>query len=486
MDSKRPGNINRRWEVRVLVALPAVWMLFAALESYLAIQMTRSAVGGTPVSGLRSVEDVTLVVVGVGSLAALACGVTLAVAVTRPMRDLAVKIQYRLRGDAARGSTAASEIEQLSNALDDMLLSFDKFVSNSQIVEAMPLGILVIDASDTIIRANAEARRLLPDHPLEGSPVRVLAEPAGAADLTSTLRRVRDEGVPVGIPAGILFAQPADGGEPQEAITLHPTTVVGEVVIAIRDAAQIETIRGRIQRVDRLAALGAHVASLAHELRGGLMGIQVLADALQPSAPEDAKLHDKLQQEIDRSVRLLTEIRTFGQASARERVACDLGRLVEDTIWVVGARFSDKHITVNRQVSVELPSLLLDRDRTTQAIMNVVTNAFEAAPAGGTVTAVVERVGKATLVKIANTGSFIPPEEREKIFTLFYTKKTRGSGFGLSMARRTLLDHGGEIDVTSSPDRGTEFVLRFPDQLVVPPPLVSVPARPSMSEGLAT
>jgi signal transduction histidine kinase len=79
----------------------------------------------------------------------------------------------------------------------------------------------------------------------------------------------------------------------------------------------------------------------------------------------------------------------------------------------------------------------------------------------------VARDGAGTVVRIANTGSFIPPEEQAKIFTLFYTTRRGGSGFGLPQARRALADHGGDIEVTSSREQGTAFVLRFPDQAVL-------------------
>jgi signal transduction histidine kinase len=247
-------------------------------------------------------------------------------------------------------------------------------------------------------------------------------------------------------------------------VAFHPTTTVGDVVVVIRDFKHVATIRGQMQRVDQLAALGAHVASLAHEIAGGLMGIQVLIDALEPRTPGEVTLHEKLREEAERAACLLTEIRSFGQTGARERVHCNLGRLVEEVLWMLERRFMAKGITVERHLNLNLSPVLVDRDRIVQAILNSLTNAFEATPADGRVAATVDRVGGATVIKVANTGSFIASEERERIFTLFYTTKRGGSGFGLAQARRALADHGGEIDVTSSREQGTEFILRFPDQ----------------------
>jgi signal transduction histidine kinase len=490
---RRQGDIRRRWELRVLVALPAVWILFAAVEGYLAIEMTRDALGFGGRAAFPRLDGVILTVIGVSSLLALACGVALALAVTRPMRDLLRKIQHRLQGDAAVGLTSGNELRQLSNAFDHMLLSFEKFVSDTHIVDGMPLGILVIDRDDMIVRANGEALRLLPS-PDAVDGARRLGQASRLHDvcpegmyppLAEALTSVRDTGLPMQVGPELLLGPEPDAVESTRRVDLYPTTSVGEVVIVIRDLKHLANIRGQMQRVDQLAALGAHMASLAHEIGGGLMGIQMLIEALEPRTPADVKLLDKLRAECERAARLLTEIRTFGQASARERVAVNLGRLVEEILWMLEPRLMTKHITVEKHLDLELAPVLIDRDRIVQAILNIVNNAFEATPLNGRVTIAVARSGERTVVKIANTGSFIPPEEQAKIFTLFYTTRPGGSGFGLPQARRALVDHGGDIEVTSSRERGTEFVLQFPDAPVptsLPPAEATARQTRSVSE----
>lgn len=475
MAERKSGDIRRRWELRVLIALPAVWILFAAVEGYTAIEMTLSALGYSVAPTSAALDRVRLLVIGVGSLLALAFGAGLALAVMRPMRELLRKIQHRLQGDAAVGMTGGNELRQLSNAFDHMLLSFEKFVSDTHIVDGMPLGIIVVDRNDLIVRANSEALRLLPSPPGldearrfgEARRLRDICPEGMDARLAEALESVRVTGTPVEVSPELLLAPEPDAVESTKRVALHPTTTVGEVVIVIRDLTHLANIRGQMQRVDKLAALGAHMASLAHEIGGGLMGIQMLIEAIEPRTPGEITLHDRLRDEVERATRLLAEIRSFGQARAHERVLCNLGRLVDEILWTVEPRFMTRGIAVEKCLNLELPPLLVDRDRVVQAILNVVNNAFEATPPGGSVTVVVEAEAGETVVKVANTGSFIPPEERDKIFTLFHTTKRGGSGFGLPQARRALLDHGGDIQVTSSQDRGTEFALRFPSQPAV-------------------
>jgi signal transduction histidine kinase len=459
------GDIRARWELRVLIALPAVWVLLAAVEAYLAVDMTLAALGYVPRAGANplAVERVRLLAIGIGSLTALVCGLAFAVAVTRPMRQLLQKIQHRLHG-SAESLTSTNEIQQLSNAFNDMLLSFDKFVTDSQIIKGMPVSILVVDKSDVVIRTNTDAHRLFraTGRRLVGNRLHDLCAPEMNSRLSDALKEVRNAGTPVEVPADTLLAPKQEPGM-RQVVMLEPTTNAGEVVVSIRDLGHLAEIRGHIQRVDQLAALGAHVASLAHEISGALMGVQMLLD-LVPAQPTDADgVHRKLREGVERAVRLLAEVRTFGQVNARERVLCDLTRITDDLLWTLDSRFADKHVTLVKRLNPELPMQLVDRDRVIQAILNVVTNAFEATPPGGTVTVVTERIDGATVIRVRNTGSFIPPADRDKIFTLFFTTKQAGSGVGLPLARRALVDHGGDIEVVSSPEDGTEFALRFPD-----------------------
>ncbi len=477
MARPKSWDLRRRWELRVLVALPAVWILFAAVEGYVAIEMMSDALGLGSVSS-PALDRVRLIVIGSACILALWLGAGLALAVTRPMRQLFDKLQHRLLGDAAVSLAGGNEMRQLSNVFDQMLLSFEKFVSDTHIVDSIPLGVMVVDRSDVIRRANNEARRLFPSHPvLEGRGLADVCPRAMYARLAEAMESVRQSGTSIEVIAELLLDPEPQAVESTYRVDLHPTTAAREVAIVIRDLTHLTNIRSQMQRVDQLAALGAHTASLAHEIGGGLMGIQMLIEALDPGTPAGAKVHDRLRSEVERAARLLDEIRSFGQANARERVPCNLGRLAEDILWTLEPRFVTKNIRVEKQINLKMLPTLVDRDRIVQAIVNILTNAFEAAPPSGTITVAVDRIEGVASIKVHNTGSFIPPDEREKIFTLFYTKKRTGTGFGLPQARRTLLDHGGDIEVSSAPDSGTEFVLRVPDQ-----PPAPEPSRPATQE----
>lgn len=437
-------------------------VLLALATAVVAIELTVGvlAPGGLTPDGMVAVDRVRGLVIGVGAVVAALLGGALAVSITRPLRRLLHNIRERL--EPGWVAQPVNELRELSNAFDHMLLSFDKFVSDSQILQAMPVGVLVVGRDNRIKRANAEAERLLHSvgGSLDGRSLTEIPELAAAGALGEAVEDVRAHGVPVDVP-GPAAASNTDGGM-ERILSVVPGGAPGEVAVTLRDPGRISAIRDAIQRVDQLAALGAHVASLAHEVSGSLMAVQTLADLLEPATDADRAIRDKLQQGLERAGRLMDEIRAFGRVTVRERVPCDVNRLTEETLWVVQARFLPKRIRVVKQLATGLPPVMGDRDRLTQAFINVLTNAFEATPPGGTIRVVTERADDRIALRVANTGSYIPPEEQDKIFTLFYSTKKHGTGFGLPIARRAILDHRGDIRVRSAPDTGTEFLIQIP------------------------
>lgn len=455
-----------RWEVRILVAIPALFVLVALVTTTMAIELTLAAVGSVELTAGQSVaiQKVRLGLISLTSVVALGLGIVLAAAIVRPLRQMVTTLRARLEPAPAR--RAVSEISELSNQFNHMLLSFDKFVSDSHIVEGMPFGVVLVGGDGRIRRSNAEARRLLHAgaEALEGRRVDEVGGPTLAAAVTAameTSRRMEPvEGTAV--PVGDVVLPGVDGVTIQ--VSFAAAERAGEMLLTLRDLSQVPKIRSQIRRVDELAAVGAHVASLAHEVSGSLMALQTLFDLLGTLGTPDADLERKIQDEMDRAARLMEEMRAFGQESLRERTPCHLGEMLEETAWMCQRRFASKGIELEPRIVPDLPVIIGDADRLRQVFVNVVTNAFEATPPGGRVRLTAERDDTDIIVRVANSGSYIPPEDRLKIFDLFFTTRKRGTGFGLAIARRAMRDHGGDITVESSEETGTEFVLHFPSR----------------------
>jgi len=277
-----------------------------------------------------------------------------------------------------------------------------------------------------------------------------------------------------------LWRRDGARAEVRGSLALADSEERSDVIVTVQDLARAHTLRGEFRRVDQLAALGALGASIVHEIGGAIQTVQTLVDLITPQIrPETAEFRyvEKIERELDRIRRLADEIRSLAQVELRERVPCQIETLVSDALWTAEMRFQDKGISTEKHVGTVLPPLAGDPERLNRALLNILTNAFEATPAGGRISVGVSEEkgtddlggGAVIAVRIRNTGSYIPPADRDRIFDLFYTTRKEGSGLGLPVAARAVADHGGKISVWSSPDEGTEFTLLLPVEPVGSP-----------------
>ena len=141
----------------------------------------------------------------------------------------------------------------------------------------------------------------------------------------------------------------------------------------------------------------------------------------------------------------------------------DLNALLQNIVTLLGAEWQKAGIRFAFKPASSLPSITGDEESLHQAFLNILLNACQAMPTGGTVRITTEPEGRGTVkVVIADEGGGIPSEDLEKIFTLYYTTKPEGSGIGLSLVYRTVQLHDGSIDVSSEIGRGTTATIRFP------------------------
>jgi signal transduction histidine kinase len=124
-------------------------------------------------------------------------------------------------------------------------------------------------------------------------------------------------------------------------------------------------------------------------------------------------------------------------------------------------------IRLETRIPPNLPEVYGDRELLQQALLNLMINACEAMPGGGELRLIASRPEEGRIgLDIEDTGVGIAPEELPKIFDLYYTTKSRGSGIGLSMVYRIIQLHGGEVTVSSTPGQGTRFTITLPEVVV--------------------
>jgi len=229
--------------------------------------------------------------------------------------------------------------------------------------------------------------------------------------------------------------------------------------------AELERAHDELVRAERLAAVGRVASGLAHEI-GNQLALVGYAEEIRDrsSDPELAEYARVIISAQRRLAAMVDEIKDFARGAAGQyaREPADVAAAVEDALGIL--RF-DADVK-SRRVSLEVarrPLALLHRGKIAQVIVNLVRNAVQASAPGGQVTvAVDEAEGGGARITVRDHGAGMPPEVVARLGEPFFTTKERGSGLGLGISRRIVAEHGGQLDVRSSPGEGTEVVVRLP------------------------
>ncbi|MCL2700109.1 MAG: ATP-binding protein [Phycisphaerae bacterium] len=234
--------------------------------------------------------------------------------------------------------------------------------------------------------------------------------------------------------------------------------------------SRLHDARRQLARSSRLAALGQLSASVAHELRNPLSGIKmnarVLADEMARRGMQDQSL-DLILREIDRTDRYLQELmdltstETTGDNESPDTPHADLAAMAESVLQLQGPRM--KATGVQPVTRFAPPTAVrADDDRIRRVILNLVLNALDAMPNGGTLTLATDpRPGNAIRFSVTDTGGGIRVPEGTDVFEPFVTTKPHGTGLGLHISRRVITRFGGRIDYATTP-AGSTFWFELP------------------------
>ncbi|MBI3099737.1 MAG: sensor histidine kinase [Planctomycetes bacterium] len=232
---------------------------------------------------------------------------------------------------------------------------------------------------------------------------------------------------------------------------------------------ELEVKNRELERKDRLAVLGEMAACLAHEIRNPLGGLELFATLLERDLagdPEKLKLLGKIRAGLRGLNGIVEDMLTYTGNISPVKKPCDLQVVCEEALALAERESQEKSIVVQRLYAQPRVELTADAAMLQRAILNVVLNAVQAMDRTGTLTlstSVETANGKRSVrLSVSDTGTGISAEARQRLFTPFYTGKSKGTGLGLAIAHRILESHGGSIEGTNNPDRGATFTLRLP------------------------
>jgi len=223
--------------------------------------------------------------------------------------------------------------------------------------------------------------------------------------------------------------------------------------------------RTQMSRAEHLATLGELATGLAHEIRNPLAGIsgvvEIIARDLPASSPARAVVKD-VRQEISQINDILTDLLQTARPHAPDIRLSDLNTTVEHTVMLARQQALSKPIEIILKKNPDLPEVEHDSGQIHEVLLNLLLNSIQAIDGPGRITVELERSDDSALVVVTDTGHGIAPEHLPNIFRPFYTTKGNGTGLGLSLARRIVEDHQGQIDVTSTVGKGTQFTVQLP------------------------
>jgi len=269
----------------------------------------------------------------------------------------------------------------------------------------------------------------------------------------------------------------------ERIIAWHNTTLLDEKGNIIGTLSSGEDITKRKQteeeliQTEKMVSLGQLAASVVHEVNNPLAGIMVYIKLFLKKYKEN-KLQDektegqllKMEKELDRTTRIIRNLLTFSRQSEPSMSPVEINKVIDAAMPLVENQINLEKIALEKNLDADLPPVQADFDKIQQVLINIMLNAIQAMPEGGTLTITTSQAQgvrlhdsfkNAVRIDITDTGVGIPKENLKKLFTPFFTTKEKGVGvgLGLSVVHGIIGKHKGKIDVDSTPGTGTTFTI---------------------------
>jgi signal transduction histidine kinase len=246
----------------------------------------------------------------------------------------------------------------------------------------------------------------------------------------------------------------------------------GEVAASFNEmAASLKKQMQEMQRTEQLRVCGEMAAGLAHEIRNPLAGMKVSIEVLLSELNMEERDKEVLLKVIEqiRNIELMMKnLINYARPVAAQPVRFDVNKILEKTIYFIEKHPSftsgDSRKQLIRELDEALPEIVGDPQQLQQVFLNLLLNAADSIPEGGTITVRTahDKEAKTVVVVLRDTGKGIPAELMEKIFQPFFTTKGKGTGLGLAVSKRIVEEHDGSIAVSNNVSGGVTFAITLP------------------------
>jgi signal transduction histidine kinase len=262
------------------------------------------------------------------------------------------------------------------------------------------------------------------------------------------------------------FTEQVADGNLDEQCEIKTHDEIGDLTLAFNQMTQeLKQSRDKLIQAERLATAGKMSASFAHEIRNPLSSMRMLSQMLMQKPETSAEQQQSLQyilEEIERIDNIVKGLMDFARPTTLNLEQQPLVPALQSVLALMEANLTHHQIQLVSELASDLPDFQFDSDKIKQAFMNIVLNAMEAMPQGGTLTVSTFKQEDSMCIKVTDTGIGISAEDIEHLFEPFFTRKEKGTGLGLANVKRILEEHDGKVEIKSTPSEGTTVSLWLP------------------------
>jgi len=332
----------------------------------------------------------------------------------------------------------------------------------SLLQECLACGVLVVDAFERIAACTPEAATHLRAkvERLRNAPVTSLPAP-----LPRLIRDAAKSGQPV-TNLEILLKSSRCAMTLRASILPVKTGAQSQIVVVLNNLTSAPVFEQNMRRLDRLASLGTLSASMAHEIKNGMVAIKTFTDLLVQKG-QDTELTDVVSRELQRINAIVTQMLRFAAPKGAAFTTMHMHELLDHSLRLLHHQITGKSISLQRRYGARIDTVRGDEAQLQQAFMNLLLNALEAMGMKGVLTVATEtREGKPGTcqmhIHIQDTGVGIARENLGRLFEPFFTTKKNGTGLGLAISQRIAHEHQGAIQVESEVNCGSTFSFSLP------------------------
>jgi signal transduction histidine kinase len=427
--------------------------------------------------------SIRLMIIALVAALALAIGASLYMSrsISRPIHAVTDGARALARGELDQIVPAASrdELGDLAHAFNEMARTLREYRAAGSArllraqetaqatIDSFPDPVVVVDPFGSVELANRAARRLLgvvpaADFPVPWHPAQPLKS------LISDVLASRVDHVPVGLEQVIPIS---DGG--QERFYLPRVVAIRTERGELIGAAVALTDVTKFHLLDRLKS--DMVSTVSHELKTPLTSVQMavhllLEELVGPLTPKQVELLLAARQDADRILTMINDLLDLTRIE-QGRVKLDLepvppAQLVHEAVARAQAQAGSRGVSLSASHVADTPAVMVDRDRIEHVFDNLLVNAIQHTARGGAIDVAVDADSFRARFLVRDNGEGIPPEHLARVFDKFYriptTRHSGGAGLGLAIVREIVSAHGGSIDVSSEPGKGTSFAFTLP------------------------